>query len=246
MDILDIIRKSYNKFFYPNTPKCSVCNRILINEDKIFCDKCKDKLEWIKGKKCEICSRELSPISYSNLCKSCEENENYFEKGFSLWNYEKYSKRIIKKIKYGGCEGLCLELGKLLYEKTNELDFLLTIDIIIPTPSSKERFKQRGYNQAELVAKGFSKSSNIPLRNDILIKAKETKDQIGLNEKQRKQNLKNAFKVIKEDEIKGKNILIIDDVLTTSSTINEISKILKENKAKNVYFLTLCSKKNTN
>ena len=246
MDILNILKESYNRFFYPNTPKCSVCNRIFINKNKIFCDKCNNKIEWIKGKRCEICSRELSPISYSNLCKSCEEKDNYFTQGFSIWNYDKYSKRIIKKIKYGGYEGLCLELGNLLYEETDEVDFLYEIDFIIPTPSDKERFKQRGYNQAKLIAKGFSESSNIPMKSNLVVKSKATKDQIGLNEKQRKENLKGAFEVTNKDEIKDKNILIIDDVLTTSSTINEISKLLRENEAKNVYFLTVCSKKNIN
>jgi len=246
MNILNLLKDTGNRVLFPSSPKCSVCNRVLIHKDNIYCKECKDKLEWIGSKRCDICSRSMPCESYTNICENCEENENYFTQGYSLWDYDTYSSRIIKKIKYGGYEGLALSLGKVLYENAKDVDFLDEIDMIIPTPADKERFKKRGYNQAYLIAKGFSDVSNIEIRDDIIIKEKSTKDQIGLKEKERKANLKGAFKVINKDIIKSKTLLIVDDVLTTSSTINELSKTLIENNAEKIYFMVLCSKKNIN
>ena len=242
----NIVIETINRILFPRNPICSVCNRILIHKDDIYCSKCDEKLEWIHSRRCDICGRAMDSNGYSNICENCEKDENYFSKGYSLWSYDKYSKRIIKKIKYGGYERLAINLGKVLYENTFNLDFLNEIDIVIPTPSDKIRFIKRGYNQAYLIAKGFCDKRDLPLREDIVLKEIATKDQIGLSEKERKANLKGAFSVKNSNDIKDKTILIVDDVLTTSATINEISKVLLEHNANKIYFLTITSKKNIN
>ena len=103
--------KILHKFLFPKLPNCAVCNKVLFHKNTIYCDECENKLEWIKGKRCQICSRQISPLSQTMLCQNCIENKNYFKKGYSLWNYDKYSKLIIMKIKYIFCEGLATELG---------------------------------------------------------------------------------------------------------------------------------------
>ena len=133
-----------------------------------------------------------------------------------------------------------------MYSKTKDLNFIKDTDIIIPVPSDAQRFKKRGYNQALLIAKGFSQEAKKPLKDNILFKKKSTKDQIGLTKQQRKENLIGAFDIKNSYMLKSKNILLIDDVLTTSSTLNEISRVLSQNNTKNIYFLTLASKKNDN
>lgn len=239
-----LIKETIKKFFYPNNTKCCVCGKILLKEDNIYCIDCNDKLEWIKdNNRCEKCSKK---IYEKGLCSNCK-NENYsFKKGYSLWNYGKYSKKIISKIKNEKHKGLCISLGNILYEKTKHLDFLKEVDLILPVPIHTSKFKKRGFNQAYLIAKGFKDNTDKELRDDIIIKTLSTKEQKNLSKTKRKTNLWGAFKIKKENEIKNKKILIVDDVFTTGSTINLLSEILLSAGAKEVYFLTLATTESIN
>ena len=98
---------------------------------------------------------------------------------------------------------------------------------------------QRGYNQTQLIAKEIAKNIDIKLCDDVLVKSKNTIAQSKLNKNKRKQNIKNAFKVLNLEKIQGKNILLFDDIFTTGSTVNECSKILKKAGAKTVGVLTI-------
>ena len=236
-----LINETIKKFFYPNNTKCCVCGKTLIKYNNIYCIECKNKLEWINdNNRCEKCSKK---IYKKGLCNNCK-NENFaFKKGYSLWNYNRYSKKIISKLKNENYKGLCINLGKLLYEKTKHLDFLNDVDIIIPSPMHKDKIKKRGFNQSYLITKGFNEKK---LRNDIIRKKSNTKEQKNLSKTKRKTNLYGAFKVENENEIKNKKILIVDDVFTTGSTINLLSEILLSAGAKEVYFLTLATTESIN
>ena len=98
---------------------------------------------------------------------------------------------------------------------------------------------QRGYNQTQLIAKEIAKNIDIKLCDDVLVKSKNTIAQSKLNKNKRKQNIKNAFKVLNLEKIQGKNILLFDDIFTTGSTVNECSKILKKTGAKTVGVLKI-------
>lgn len=101
-------------------------------------------------------------------------------------------------------------------------------DYIIPVPMYKTNIKERGYNQTELISKGIAKKLNIIYDKNILIKIKQNKRQSTLDEQERKRNIKNVYKIINEDKINGKNILLLDDICTTGATINECYKMLKK------------------
>jgi ComF family protein len=126
-------------------------------------------------------------------------------------------------------------LVELLYPKLEE--FIIDIDLICAVPLYKKRLKKRKYNQALLLAKSIAKKYQIKLIPDLLIRIKGGKYQIGLNKTARINNVKNAFKINDKylSKIKNKNILIIDDVVTTGATIDNCSKILKKSGCKNVF-----------
>lgn len=242
-NICNKIKEILNYIIFPSMPKCSICSKILLYDNHIFCDECINKLEWIKDEnRCLVCGKELNYES-SKICPSCENEENVFTKGYSLFRYDIYSKKAIRKIKYENHQELAINLGKLLFNKTKHLDFTNDIDVILPTPLHKNRFRIRGYNQAYLIAKGYNDLLNKPLSDDILTKETPTLDQIGLNKTQRAANLKGAFSVKHKEQIKDKKILLIDDVFTTGATINLLSEKLINSGAKEVYFLTICSTK---
>lgn len=112
-------------------------------------------------------------------------------------------------------------------------------DIIIPVPISRKRLKQRGYNQSYLIAKELAKMLNIELDDRILKKIKNNSAQSVLNKIEREHNVNNVYKLFNNKNIIGKRILLVDDIYTTGSTVNECSKILKMAKVERVDVLTL-------
>ena len=136
---------------------------------------------------------------------------------------------LIVKFKFFDQSNLARELYQLIFQKLEE--FITKIDFIVPVPLHKKRLKDRKYNQALFLAKFISKKSKIKLLPDLLIRSKEGKNQIGLNKRARIENVKNAFELNRkyQDLIQDKNILLIDDVVTTGATINNCSKVLKKN-----------------
>ena len=111
--------------------------------------------------------------------------------------------------------------------------------ILIPAPLHRIKFNQRGYNQSELIAAGLAKYLNAESANDCLFKIKSTKDQASLKEGKRLENLKNSFLCIKPWLITGKRVLLIDDVYTTGTTMNECAKVLKEAGAREIVGLAI-------
>ena len=125
--------------------------------------------------------------------------------------------------------------------KKNEKIFIQIkkYDIIIPVPISKKRFKERGYNQSELIARKIAKYAGIKYANNVLIKTKNNIAQSLLEEQNRKENVKGVYKLNCSKKIKNKNILLIDDIYTTGSTVNECSKILKDADVNKIGIFTL-------
>ncbi|WP_290772689.1 ComF family protein [Anaerofustis sp.] len=233
-NINKLIRNVADRILYPDNPICCICKKTMLHENQIYCEKCKDKLTYTKTNK-NLYNNKKSHSVY--------DNDINIYKGHSLWYYDKISKRIINQIKNKGFENLCIKLGQLMYEETKDMDFINDTEIIIPVPLHKDKRKIRGYNQSYLISKGFNQKANKKLKRNILIKTKPTADQKSLDKKRRQTNLTNAFEVRNKNEIFNKKILLIDDVLTTGATINLLRKILINNGASEVYFLTLATTK---
>lgn len=106
--------------------------------------------------------------------------------------------------------------------------------ILIPIPLKEKRLRWRGFNQAEEIGKELSSFLKIPLINDVLIKIKETLPQVELSDQERKENIKNVFAIKNKEKIQGRKILLVDDIYTTGSTMEEAAKVLKEAGAKEV------------
>lgn len=229
--ILDLI--------YP--PRCIFCTSIIpIEKEKGICEECRKNLSFIKGKVCKKCGKPLEESLSKEVCSDCKENPPGYEKGQAVFIYEGLVKDMIYRFKYGGHREYAKYLGKLMAIQIKEEGIRGDIDLIIPVPIHSGRKKKRGYNQCEELAKVISKELNIPMETSILIRAKETRPQSGLSTIQRKNNMKNAFKLNDNLDICHKNILLIDDIYTTGATINSCSKLLRKKKINKVYFSTLC------
>lgn len=201
---------------YPNV--CGFCNKICKNE---LCNRCKNKI-----KKYEI-----------NIITKPQ--NRYFEELISIFKYEGIIREKIIQYKFGDKAYMNNTFAKIILKNEKICGLLKKYDIIIPVPIHKKRKAQRGYNQTQLIANKISKCLNIKLCNNVLVKNKNTIAQSKLNKKKRVQNIKGAFKILNSEKIKGKDILLLDDIYTTGSTANECSKILKKAGAKTVGVLTI-------
>ncbi|MBK8551521.1 MAG: ComF family protein [Ignavibacteria bacterium] len=154
---------------------------------------------------------------------------------FSLFAFregDNFSK-IIYQLKYGGMKRLGIYLGELLgKELRNHLkENDLTFDLLIPVPLFKTKVRERGFNQSDFICIGINKELNIQFSPGLVTRVRYTKTQTKLNREQRMNNMKDAFKINKkyENQIDGKRVIVVDDVVTTGSTINEVIKVLEEN-----------------
>ena len=219
--------------------RCSFCKEIISRGSKFFlCNMCQEKVKFIKNG-CEICGKSLI-TGYEHICTDCRINKHEFERCISAVEYRDEVKYALIKYKFFGKKPLVNTFTELIIDKVKEFS---DIDMIVGVPMYILKYKQRGFNQTEILAKAISKKMRIPYFNGILTKVKNTKSQSVLSRKKRLMNLKDAFKVMDNTKITNKNILIVDDIYTTGATASECATCLKKAGASNVYVLTIASGK---
>lgn len=218
---------------YPTIGCCALCCNEIFDDDLLICDKCKIRLPYILGTKCLHCSE---PIPSGKYCLRCKGLKFECDKIISPFSYDDIIKSMVLGLKYHDKKQHAYMLGR--YMAMCFVDEMLPCDYITCVPLCAKRFKERGYNQAELIAEVFASYLNMPLCKDMLIRVKETITQTELNGEERRANMKGAFKVVNKEDVKDKIIVIVDDVYTTGATVNECAVALKSAGAKAVYAVT--------
>ncbi len=242
--MIEYIKEGFLNFVFPLD--CKICKK-LIQESKGYsiCEGCFKTIELIEQPYCIKCGKPLIPTDFFKqnreiLCLDCKIKKYSFEFSRSTGIYDKVLKKCIHLFKYYGEKKLAKALGKLMVDyllKNGEFENKL--DLIIPVPLHKNDLKKRGFNQSILLGKIVGDYFSIPVKESVLVKKKLTPFQVNLSKKEREKNILRAFSVEKPEEIKGKNILILDDVFTTGSTVEECAKELMKARAKNIFVLTL-------
>lgn len=232
------IFKRADEIMFPANIKCLGCGVDLPEKREIeFCDECKKKIEYISEDKC--CSLCGTSLKQKNICPHCQNNKREFDEARSVCKYNDFMASLIAKFKYHNHPYMSLTFGHMISKKFKELKY--DVDLIVPVPITKKRMKQRGFNQAELIAKVFAKDTNLPLCCEIIEKQTETSHQADLDYEERQKNILGTFKVVNKKEVAGKNVLVIDDVFTTGATTSACAEVLKKAKAKHVYVLSVAS-----
>lgn len=225
--ILDIL--------YPPHIKCIFCGNEIANQNEYdSCDDCLKTLPRITHNYCSRCGAQQAE-DFVGVCLACKKTNYSFEYARSVFKYSDYVQKAILKLKFGSGKYLLSPLSKFMTDYLSTLDW--EYDYITFVPMHPKGLKKRKYNQSEELAKLISKKLNKPIV-DAFEKIRTTKNQAQLSASKRKTNLKDAFR-LKIRNVKGKSFLIIDDVFTTGSTSNELSKLLKSHKASKVYVFTL-------
>lgn len=226
---------------FPDNITCVCCNEEL-NSDDYLCEECKNDLMLINHR-CKKCGDEIN--DFSTFCKNCKGIKRNFTKAVSPFKYDGTAKNLVYKLKYSGAKYVTKPLSKYLVDTYKNSDFA-NIDIVTCVPLSIERLKSRGYNQAQALAEEFcnllqAENINLTQNYNLIKRVKNTPTQTSLTKLERRENLKDAFVFCGEkDEVKGKNILIIDDIFTTGATIEELTNVFKKHKAGKIYCLTCC------
>lgn len=235
------ITKILINYIYPRNITCIICdNPIKLTNSYSLCRNCFKELKFIL----DGCSKCGKPILNRNLereslidCNYCYNKTFYFDKVISCIEYDDISKKLVLDFKYKSKTYLCRYIALLMKEKLLLED--IKFDYILFVPLHKKRLKQRGFNQSEKIANKLGELLDIPVI-DCISREKNTKRLYRLNKEEREKELKNGFKVKENiNLIKNKNILLIDDIFTTGSTSNEISKVLKINSVNSICILTL-------
>lgn len=211
--ILDLI--------YPQT--CSICGKL---RKKSLCNKCKAKLEKEFNYKTDNYEDDIS--------RNFAEHHYFFK-------YENLIRSQILALKFQEKPYVYKTIGYFLKNMQKSFEKLEKYDIIVVIAISKQRSKERGYNQSELIAREISKIIQAPIVSRVLYKTKNTVPQSTLNKKQREENAKGVYKVKNIKKIQNKKVLIIDDIYTTGNTVNECARVLVQKgiKRNNIGVLTI-------
>lgn len=187
---------------------------------------------------CPECQKEINK-NINVIVKKYKEREIYYDKHIYFFKYEDIIRNKIIDYKFNDKSYLYKLFSEIIIKNKKVFGILKSYDIIIPVPIHKKRKKERGYNQCELITNDIAKYLELKSENNNLIKIKNTVPQSSLDKVQRIQNTKNVYKVLEKDKILNKNIILFDDIYTTGNTVNECSKILKENGAKKILVFTI-------
>ena len=215
---------------FPQTIKCFMCGCEIA--DSGVCGECYGKLPWVRGNLCERCGGVV--LGTGSVCNDCSGEKFYFHRNFNVFNYVDDMQKNILRFKKGR-KYLGYYFSEIMREYLEKLP--IHFDYIIPMPIHENRLKERSFNQSDVLVEKLK--DKYVVDSSVLKRIKDTPHQTGLNKSNRKSNLDKAFEVIDKDKVKDKIILVVDDIYTTGSTLNECAKTLVKSGAKGVYGLCL-------
>jgi len=225
---------------YPSRLQCPLCGAGRTEES--LCPDCRQLLLGYAGERvCDICGCFAGTASGRDkfICPACRGEARPFELARSVAPFEGPVREAVHRLKYRGMQPLARPLGQLMAEAARRETAFSLGEALVPVPLHPRRERQRGYNQAALLARALGEMLSLPVLEYAIVKIKETLSQTALSGQQRRQNLQQSFAVAQPGDIKGKIIIVVDDVFTTGSTISNISHILRQSGAAGVQALTL-------
>ncbi len=222
---------------YP--PRCVVCRTL--GSPSPLCALCTAAVVPVAEPLCLHCGHALQP---ERLCNNCRRHPPAFDCARALGLYQGVLREAVHCFKYKNCPALAEPLGSLLAAQARTQSSALhrlKFDGVLPMPMHAGRRRTRGYNQSERLARVVARELDLPLNTLLLIRPRATRPQVGLSATRRRSNLLGAFRVSRPQDARGKTFLLIDDVMTTGSSLSECAAMLKLAGARGVYALILAA-----
>ncbi|MCK4950419.1 MAG: ComF family protein [Gammaproteobacteria bacterium] len=220
--------QSARSCLYP--PTCAMCG-CASDTQLDLCTECHDALPH-NSSACSQCALPLDGTSDKTLCGQCLNSTHSFDNTFSLFQYSNPVDHFIQSLKFNGKLRFANLLGNLLADALSDRPPESLPELIIPVPLHSSRQRERGFNQAVEIARPVSRALNIPLNYSGCIRSRPTIAQSTLNKSERRSNIRGAFAVKRKINIK--NVAILDDVITTGQTVNELARTLKQHGVQNI------------
>lgn len=175
-------------------------------------------------------------MAEGTLCLRCQHASSQMDGIRSVAFFEGPIREAIHRLKYSNSQALAAPLGEMMVSYWQDVH--LPADVIVPVPLHARRLRERGYNQAALLARELGKGVGLPVLENALIRVRDTAPQVDLNAEERKENVHGAFHCL-DDRLAGKRVLLVDDVYTTGATLEACSLALKQRGVRTVWALTL-------
>ena len=210
--------------------ECAGCG----GSGKIVCERCAEALPLLTPPYCRVCATE----SEVELCRACTQSRRRFDGVRAPYRYEGSIRQAILALKYGGIKAAASQLGDMLaeYLEGNPLPG----DLVAPVPMHASRRRERGYNQAELLARRVAGRCDVPYQGKLLVRTRRVDPQAGMtNAASRATNVADSVAVPRPREVHGARIILVDDVATTGSTLDACAAALKDAGVASVWCLTL-------
>ncbi len=231
---IEEIREGVISILYPR--RCPVCDDIVGRGKGLIHSECRKIIKTAGNITCMKCGKPIGNPD-KEYCPDCERVRHYFDRGFGIFKYRSVSGSIYR-FKYSGRREYADFYAEAAGEYLGDAIKSMHADAIIPVPMFKNKQRKRGYNQAEEFALALGKEFDIPVRNDIAIRVRDTVPMKLLDVSQRRTNLKKAFNIYKND-VEFKCIILVDDIYTTGSTIDELAREFRRHGVKRIFFVTL-------
>lgn len=243
-----IIAESLSTVFFPAS--CRLCESPLLHLSRLpVCKACINSIQPFDFIRCHICGEAVNVPEHSEeqpLCGMCRRAAPQYTRAFAYGSYDGGLRGLIHLLKYQQIRPAAELLGGLLASALQALEQVeLTTVLVVPVPLFRAKARQRGFNQAELLSRTALKHLNkessfgIELHSRNLRRIRSTVSQTGLTSHQRRKNVRGAFSLSRPEAIRGRNILLIDDVYTTGTTLNECARVLRSAGAEKVWVATV-------
>ncbi len=237
---------------------CRLCGLPLASSSYLpVCPECLESIEPISGERCLLCGERLFSGLAQSLCGECLTERPPFVKASAYGSYDAGLRELIHLLKYEGVKPAAGVLGRMLAEAVSDLvpEFAIpplpkdgkegapatSLPVVVPVPLHATKLRQRGFNQSELIAKAMTKHKplglELQLAPELLVRKRETQSQVGYTRQQRLANLRGAFQV--DGAVEGRDILLVDDVFTTGTTVGECARVLRRAGARKVWVATV-------
>jgi ComF family protein len=236
-----IVRGVFTAFFPSD---CRLCSTPLTNISRLpVCLSCLLAMVPLEGSTCEVCGERVAhgSVSENQPCSACQESRPHFVKAVAYGAYDSALRELIHLLKYEQIEPAARVLGRMLAMAIHKLGPIADSILVVPVPLYRSKRRQRGFNQAELIARAALKREafRCQLRADVLDRTRPTVSQIGLTRAQRIENIRGAFRVPHLNRVAGRTVLLVDDVLTTGTTASECARVLRRAGAEKVWVATV-------
>lgn len=228
-------------FLYP--PRCPVCNHVRLPWEEVCCPACRKTLKAVGEDTCYFCGRQVA--EQEEYCSRCQKKRPVYERGFSVFLYEGTLRESLMGFKFRGREWNGRFYAEEILRCHKKELAAFGAEAVVPVPVHRRKMRKRGYNQAEIIARYIAKELRLPCRSRLLVRKRYTTPQKELGETERLQNLLDAFAVSdaprEKKRMTPKSVILVDDILTTGSTLEVCGRILKRAGVERIAAVTVCT-----